>query len=240
MSRRAILVAALAVLFGGPLVAAPVPVAPKADDSVSAPAVRLLQERKVQKELKMSADQRIVVLDGIADLEEEFQKKIEELSRQPKAPEDAFDRLDKELKTKTEKLLGDTATKGLSAAQRKRLGQLDLRIRGVAAFGDEKVVRALQLTDKQKKTAADLAERQKNSAAGYFDNPGNEDDAKRKADLFKARKDFLKQMEDALTADQKAAWALLLGDGPTGFAADDLWLKIEEDADLALPGLLGK
>lgn len=235
MLRRAIPLSLFAVMFTSALFAAPVPPAPKADDSASPSAVKLLQHRKVQKELKMTAEQRIVILDGLADLEEEYEKKIDVLSRQPNAPEDAFDKLEKEHKKGIDKLLGDSAAKSLTAPQRKRLGQLDWRIRGVTAFSDPKVEKLLQLTDAQKKKVADLAERQRGEADRYFDNLGNEDDAKRKADLFAFRKDIMKQMEDALTADQKTGWAALLGDAATGFAADDLWLRIEEDSDLTLP-----
>ncbi len=53
-----------------------------------------------------------------------------------------------------------------------------------------------------------------------------------------------KQREDALTADQKTGWTALLGDAVSGFAVDDLWLRIEEDLDLdqppAPPGIIGK
>ncbi len=240
MSRRAISLSAVAILFAIPLLAAPVPPSPKPDDSVSPSAIQLLQHRKVQKELKMTAEQRIGILDGLADLDEEYEKKLDALSRQPNAAEEQYDKLDKENRKAVDKLLGETAMKSLSAPQRKRLGQLDWRIRGVGAFADQKVEKLLQLTDAQKKKAAELVERQKGAANSYFDNLGNEDDAKRKTDLFASRKDFLKQMEDALTADQKTGWAALLGDAATGFAIDDLWLRIEEDADLLLPGAIGK
>ncbi len=240
MSRRAIPLSAIAVLFAVPLLAAPVPPAPKVDDSVSPAAVKLLQHRKVQKELKMTAEQRIVILDGVADLEEEYEKKLDQLSRQPNAAEEAYDKLDREHRKGIDKLLGESAAKSLNAPQRKRLGQLDWRIRGVGAFTDPKLEKLLQLTDAQKKKAADLVERQKGEVNTYFDNLGNEDDAKRKTDLFATRKGFLKQMEDLLTADQKTGWAAMLGDAAPGFATDDLWLRIEEDFDLALPGVIGK
>lgn len=188
----------------------------------------------MQKELKLTAEQRIVILDGLADLEEEYEKKLDAASRMPNVAEDAFDKLDKEHRKSIDKMLADTAVKSLNANQRKRLHQFDWRIRGVAAFTDPKVEKVLNLTDAQKKKATELAERLKSVADSYFDNLGNDDDAKRKADLFASRKDFLKQMEDTLTADQKTNWTALLGDAATGFVIDDLWLKIEEDADLGL------
>ena len=238
MFRRAIPM--VAVLFGAPLLAAPVPPAPRADDALAPSAVRLLQHRKVQKELKMTAEQRLAILDGLADLGEEHDKKVEAVAQMQNTPDDAFDKLDKEHKKGVDKLLGDAAAKSLGAPQRKRLQQLDWQVRGVAAFADPVVEKTLRLTDAQKKKAAELVGRQKSVADDFLDgggpipgggNGGGDDDAKRKTELFAKRKEFLKQMEDALTADQKAGWTTLLGTAPTGIAIDDLWLKIEEDAE---------
>lgn len=230
MSRCAIRVSVVAVLLAAPLCAAPVP-PPPADAAVARSAAQLLRHRKVQKELKMTAEQRLAVLDGLADFEEEYEKKINDVSQMANVPDDTFEKLDAAHRKGIHKLLGDVAAKSLSAAQRKRLRQLDWRIRGAAAFTDPQVQKLLQLTDAQKKKATELTERQQNAADNYFENRGNEDDASRKAELLAARKDFLKQMETALTADQKAGWVALAGDAPAGFAADDLWLKIEESAD---------
>lgn len=237
MSRRAIPLSVVAVLFACPLFAAPVPPAPKQDDSVSPSAVKLLQHRKVQKELKMTAEQRIVIFDGLADLEEDYEKKITELSRMPNAAEEQYDKLEKDHRKAIDKLLGDSATKSLNANQRKRLHQLDWRLRGVAAFADPKVEKLLQLTEAQKKKSAEFVERQNGAVDSYIDGNGNDDEAKRRADLFAARAEFLKQMEATLTADQKTAWTALLGEAPTGFAVDDLWLKIEEETDQLVPGI---
>ena len=238
MSRRAILLLA-ALLAAGPLAAAPVPAAPKADDSVGASAAKLLVHRKVQKELKLTAEQRLALLDALADLEEDYEKKLNDLARMENAPDDAYDKLDKERQKASDKLLADTA-KALPAAQRARLRQLDWRLRGATAFADPQVEKLLQLTDAQKKTAADVATRMKAEVDRYLDGLGADDDAKRKAELLDFRKARLKEMEGALTADQKAAWGKLLGDPVAGFAVDELWLKIEEEADAALPPGGGK
>jgi len=220
--------------------AAPVPPAPKADDSLSPSAVKLLQNRKIQKELKMTAEQRVTIFDGIADIDEAYEKKLDVLSRKPNANEEEYDKLDKERQKATDKLLADTA-KNLTAPQRGRLQQFDWRLRGAVAFTDPRVEKKLQLTDAQKKKAAEIAERMKGELSRYLDGLGDEnDEAKRKAELFDSRKARLKEMEDALTADQKTAWTTMLGTAPTGFVVDDLWLKIEEDADLMLPPGIGK
>lgn len=229
MSRSALLMLSAVLALAPAVGAAPVPAGPKVDDTPAVSAVELLEHRKVQKELKMTAEQRIALVDGLADLDEEHEKKLDALVVPPNGGDEQFEKLDREHRKGIEKLLTDAATKSLTAAQRKRLQQLDWHVRGVAAFTDPRVAKLLQLTEAQQKKAAELAERQKGAADRYFDDPLNEDEAKRKTDLLASRKDFHKQMEDALTAEQKTAWKALLGAAPTSFAAADLWLKIEED-----------
>jgi hypothetical protein len=230
MSRRAIPLLAT-VLLSVPAWTAPVPSKPKPDDTVSPAAAKLLQHRKVQKELKLTAEQRIVILDGLADIDEEFEKKTNELARQPNPPDEAYDKLEQERDKAIEKVLTDSATKSLSAGQRGRLRQLDWRVRGAAAFTDPRVEKKLQLTEAQKKKAADIVERVNSELNRYLENADDENSNQHKADLFSFRKDRLKEMVETLTADQKAAWTELLGEAPTGFEVEDLWLKIEQDAN---------
>ena len=52
------------------------------------------------------------------------------------------------------------------------------------------------------------------SCSGIIEGDGDEDEATRKDALFEFRKARLKEMEDALTADQKTAWTTMLGDCP--------------------------
>jgi hypothetical protein len=226
------------LFVAGSLSAAPVPKQPPPDDSVSPSAVRLLEHRKIQKELKMTAEQRIVIYDGLADIEEDYEKKIDQLVQNPNIPDEAFEKLDKDREKAIEKLLNDTATKGLTAAQRTRLRQLDCRLRGAVAFTDPQVEKKLQLTEEQKKKATEIAERMNGEVDRYFENLGNEDIAKQKANMFAFRKERLAEMEKLLTADQKMAWKNLLGEAPTGFDVDELWLRIEEGIDfLPIPGI---
>lgn len=247
MSRRAIprlLVLALGLLslwaFPHRMVwndgnAAPVPATPKADDSVSESATKLLQHRKVQKELKMSAEQRLAILDGLADIDDEYLDKLGALSNMPNANDTDYDKLDKDRQKRVDQLLADATAKSLSAAQRVRLQQLDWRLRGPTAFADPRVEKKLQLTDAQKKRVAEAAERMKGELDRYFDGgDGDETAEQRKAKLFDFRKSRLNELEGALTADQKATWSTLLGPAPTAFAVEELWLKIEDELSLTI------
>ena len=52
------------LIVAGAAYAAPVPALPKnADDDASLTAVKLLKNRKIQKELKLNAEQRIAIVD---------------------------------------------------------------------------------------------------------------------------------------------------------------------------------
>jgi hypothetical protein len=227
MSRFTILLLAV-FLCATLLPAAPVPKAPKADDPLPSSALRLLWERQVQKELKMSAEQRIVFLDGLADLQEAYVKKLDDLENMPNPPDDAFGKFEREHRDGVMKLLSDVV-KDMTDAQRSRLRQLDWRLRGAAAFTDPRVEKSLQLTDAQKRTASEQAERLTKELSRYFSGQIDGDVTKARGDLLALRKETLKQMDAALTAEQKTAWTAMLGDEPTGFKADELWLRLESE-----------
>lgn len=231
MPRRAI-PALVLVLAAGQLVAAPVPPQPKPDDSVPDSAVRLVERRKIQKELKMTGDQRIAIVDGLADVEEAFEKKFNELGNNPNATDEMYTALDRAQRKAIDDVLANAVAKGLTAAQRGRLRQLDWRVRGAEAFADPAVAKKLQLTDAQKKKAADAAEHIRAEVNRYLQGEGNDDETKRRASLFAVRKERLKELEGALTDDQKTAWGTLLGPAPAGFDVDELWLRVEEDKEL--------
>jgi hypothetical protein len=232
MSRSAILLAGLLLLTSSAH-AAPVPKGPKApDEPVPTAAAKLLKYRKVQKELKMSAEQRINLYDALEDIEEEFEKRLLALDKLPNAPDQAYDKLDKDRLASVEKLVKTTADKELNAAQRARLRQIDRQVRGPGAFAEPAVQKALQLTDDQKKAAAELAERAAAQAERYLDELGGDDEDKVKADAIAFRKDSAKQFAAALTADQRDLWKSLLGEPVKGFDADELWLRVVEDEDL--------
>jgi hypothetical protein len=231
MSRTAILFTT-AFLLAAPALAAPVPKGPKAEDeAVPFSVAKLLKHRKVQKELKMSAEQRITLVDAMEDLEEEYQKQVTKLDKMPNAPDEAYDKLDTERQKSTEKLYTSTADKSLTAAQRSRLRQIDWQLRGPAAFADAKVQKALQLSDAEKKAAAELAERLKDHAERYLDIAGDDGEAKVREEISTFRKDATKKFLDGLTEDQRMTWKAMIGEQVKGFDVEEMWYKIVDDEE---------
>jgi hypothetical protein len=240
MSRTAILVAT-AVFLAAPVIAAPVPMGPKAEDEpVPYTVAKLLKHRKIQKELKMSADQRITLLDAREDIEEENQRQVDKLDKMQDATEEAYDKLEAERQKSIEKLYTSTADKSLTPTQRTRLRQIDWQLRGPAAFADPKVQKVLQLSDADKKAAAELAEQLKDHAERYLDIAGDDGEEKVRKEISTFRKDATKKFLDGLTADQRATWAAMIGEPVKIFDVEEMWFKIVDDEEQEHINKVGK
>lgn len=220
--------------------AAPVPPPPSGPDEVSPAAAKLLKLRRVQKELKLTPEQRVVIIDALGDIDENYEKKFNDLLRKPGFPNDQvgdqIEKLDQERQKATEKALTDAAAKTLTPLHRTRLRQIDWQVRGPAAFQDPLVVKALTLTDKQQEKVAALVELIEDKIDAYLDARGDPDEDKKKKDLLAARDQALKDIAAALTADQRAIWKGMLGDPVTGFDVIEQWLALVEEGDLLPPG----
>ena len=230
---RTLLFAASALVIASVAPAAPVPVGPKADDTVPHATAKLLKYRKVQKEIKMTADQRIALYDAVEDAAEDYETRLRALDKMPNAPEEAYEKLEKDLLKQVEKVLTATAEKALPPAARARLRQVAWRVNGPAAFADPHVQKALQLTDDEKKAAAALAEQADAKADLYLTHLGGDDEDRVKAEVIAFRGEAVKKFVALLTAEQRDAWKALLGDPVKTFDADELWLRlVEDDAEL--------
>ena len=171
-------------------------------------SLTLLENKDVQKDLKLSADQ-------VA--------KIDELAKKQKDMRDA-----KDFKGMVEfaKSSKKTIDELLSADQAKRVKQLQLQQRGAGAFGDEKVASELNLTDEQKSKLKDIsksyAEKRAEAFKGFKDN--REQATKKLAEINKA---MLDDAVAVLNAEQQTKWRAMLGEpfagtlppafGPGGF-----------------------
>ena len=223
------------VILAVPALAAPVPMQKVAEDETPRSAVKLLKHRKVQKELKLSAEQRIAIVDGLADIEEAIDKKRMSLIKLPNPNPDIFQKLEKEHQAASEKLLKTTVAKVLTPAQRTRLRQIDRHIRGPEAFTDPSTEKTLSLTDAQKQTIEKAAKRLEERTDSYIAKLGNDDSDNAKEELLKLRKELEKSLVAALTADQSEIWKSMLGEPVTGFDPIELWFAVLEEDDTPLP-----
>lgn len=174
----------------------------------------------------MTAEQRIILIDRIADIEEEYDKKLADLFQIPDFPLELFEKVLHEHQTTLERVYTDSV-QSLTAAQRQRLRQIDWHLRGAAALTDPLVQEKLQFTAAQKKNAEEIAEHIRGDFKRYVDRREIERTSA-KVDLFAVRKDRLKAAERWLTDEQRAAWKKLLGPPPTAFNVDEMWLFIQE------------
>ncbi|MCS6866063.1 MAG: hypothetical protein RMJ56_08505 [Gemmataceae bacterium] len=228
---RAILGIVMACCVGRFAEAAPVPPPPKDDDSIPRVTAKLLQHRKIQIELKMTPEQRITFIDRLADIEEEYKKKLMEALQTPNPQPEHYEKVLQEQRAALDKVHTD-CVQSLSATQRQRLRQIDWHLRGAAAFADPFVQEKLQFTAEQKKKSEEIVEHIRNDLQRYFEGPhGIAGLYCPKLDLLSLRKDRLKEMERLLSDEQKAAWKRLLGPAPTTFDVDEMWLYLEELAD---------
>lgn len=210
--------------------AAPVPeVKKQATPDLTPSALQLLNHRKVQKELKCTAEQRVALIDHFADQAEanagpvgggviRVAPNVQQIEAQMKEQQEAEVKQTKEM-----------AEKILKPAQLARLSEIDLQVRGAEAFTDSKVADALNLTDDQKKSIGEMIEEMKNPNRGapvaappvagggpgggvvvWSVNLGLGVDPK-------ARKAACEKAEEVLTKEQKAAWKKMTGEAVSGF-----------------------
>ena len=225
------------LIVAGVACAAPVPVLPKnADDDASPTALKLLKNRKIQKELKLNAEQRIAIVDGLADIDETIDKKRTALLKEPNATPDRFEKLEKDHLDANVKLLKATAAKTLTPSQRSRLKQITRQIHGPESFKDLALQRLLAFTDAQKKAVATFEKQLEEKITSYLSLLGNDDSDNRKEELLKFREESLKSLVAGLAMDQREVWKSLLGEPVKGFDAVELWFALlEEDDDKPVP-----
>src|SRR5262245_3299319 len=170
-------------------------------------ALMILQSEDVQKELKLTDEQK----GKVAEVAKTYRGKIMELINLPegeravKANELAKAAADDAKKFKTEVLKPDQA---------RRLRQIELQTGGLAALGaDEDLQKELKLSDEQKiKLKALFEEQQKELqelAAGAFGNPKAAKETQEK--IATLRKENLEKAVALLNDEQKKAWTEMQG-----------------------------
>ena len=211
--------------------AAPVPVAKSTDEPVAKSAAMLLQNRKIQKELKLTGDQRIAIVDGVADIDEAIEKRRAKLVLMPNPTADIFDKLDAEWHGQIEKFLISASGKLLSADARNRLKQMDRQIRGIEALSDPAVQKVLALTDPQKKALEKAVKDQEEKITTYLMHLGNDNADNAKEELLTFRKEQMKSLVAGFTEEQRVLWTSLLGEPVKGFDPIPMWFTLLETED---------
>ena len=164
----------------------------------------LLQNPAVQKELKLTEEQLQKARELAQGLIQKFGEELRGL-RELQAEERAkkFQELSKKISEETNKALKDI----LKPDQLKRLSQIVLQQRGMEAFADETVHKALKLTEDQLAKAKEVVGKAREEMRDLYQNP-----RENREKLQALRKSTLDKLHGLLTEDQKKAWKELTGE----------------------------
>jgi Spy/CpxP family protein refolding chaperone len=175
----------------------------------------VLSNKDLQAELKITDEQK-EKLKPIAEKASEAGKKNREVFKDAgmdkeklKAAGEEFAKLNAASTAETKKALEEV----LTSDQKKRLAQIDVQAKGMRAFADEKIVKELNITESQTSKIKGILEEYVNDTK---DIPRFERDKDKQAENTKKREKLRKaafaDIEDSLTADQKAKWKELTGE----------------------------
>jgi Spy/CpxP family protein refolding chaperone len=173
----------------------------------------LLNNKSVQEELKLTPDQ-VEKLSAPG-------KKLGEKMREINAGgfQNLTDEERQERRKKTEeasKAANDEALKlakdTLKEDQVKRLHQIELQVKGTAAFSDEAVQSALKLTDEQKQDIKKIQEESRKAMGELFQPGGGGNREENQKKMQTLRKETQEKIAGLLTADQKKAWKDMTGE----------------------------
>jgi hypothetical protein len=172
---------------------------------------RLLANKDVQDELKISDDQKADIKKATDTVSAKYKDDID------KARAD----MDRQKVGELRKAEAADQEKALAAVlkpeQMKRAKQLQVQLSGIAAFSMEDVESALKLTDKQKDDIKEEAKGLQDDIRDLFQSAGMDPD--KRADAQKKiqamRNESIGKIVDGLTADQKKTWQDLTGEKTT-------------------------
>ena len=166
----------------------------------------LLRSPDVQKELKLTDDQKTKLDDAIkkqTDKQQEQRAAMKDGSFDKDKMQAAF----KEMAEAADKTIKEI----LNADQQKRLKQITWQRAGVAAFDDKEVAEGLKLTEEQKDKIKGIVTEMADDAKEIRQNAGgNAEEIQTK--MTALGKENMEKAEKVLTADQKKSFTAMLGD----------------------------
>jgi Spy/CpxP family protein refolding chaperone len=182
--------------------------------------VRLFSDQRVQKELKLTAEQVKRIQDGLEKVQEKYREEISQVGGTPGAPAvpgGTGSGLDPEQFAALTKKVGEENQQVIAGVLKpehvKRLKQIELQFQGAYAMRSEEVVKALDLTDDQKRQIKTLVEDLDNDRIKNAETPVRDPAERQKIvqadqNLFK---EAVKKIPSLLTPDQRKTWEELTG-----------------------------
>jgi Spy/CpxP family protein refolding chaperone len=167
----------------------------------------LLNNKGVQKELKMTDDQTKKVTDAFKEVQDKHRDEFAGLQDlQGDERREKMQEIMKKVNEEQTKVISEV----LSADQVKRLNQIELQNSGPRAFTQEKVQKDLKLTDDQKDKIKTIADDLNQEMQGLRGGGGDfQENMKKMASM---RKEAVEKITAVLTDDQKKAWKELTGE----------------------------
>lgn len=161
----------------------------------------LLGNESVQKELKFTDDQKTKA----KEFSDEQRAKMREAFGGGQPDREKMQELMKESNEKAEKFVKDN----LKPDQQKRITQIHYQTMGLAAFANEDVQKALNLTGEQKEKVKTLADDLRKDMQELRQGGFNQEMFQKMRTI---NKEYMTKAVDSLTADQKAKWKELTGE----------------------------
>jgi hypothetical protein len=175
--------------------------------------VTLVQDKEVQKELKLDPEQILKVEAVFTQVRQDVRQQIEDAEKPDQAaPDDREKRVERREKIMTA-VMGE-ATKRvaqiLTPEQIKRVNQILLQRQGAQAFSDPNVQELLHLSADQKAKLKALAEESIQEVRNDFRTPqGDMEEMRKKA--MRRRQEAMEKALAVLSADQREGWNDLKG-----------------------------
>ncbi len=182
----------------------------------------VLTNQDLQEELKVTDDQKSKLKDVTAK-QTELMKKMADLRGGGQPDREKVQELTKEMTTLAEEVKKTTDTV-LTADQKKRFKQIEIQAMGARAFANADVVKALTITDDEKKVLKDIADaytKERSDLAKELGvtlgggGGGARPDPEKMAEFTKKSKPLadaaMEKSVKALTAEQQKQWTEMIG-----------------------------
>jgi hypothetical protein len=167
----------------------------------------MLQNPDVQKELKISDEQKEKIQAASKKVNDKYADDRAKLRDAPQ--EERFEKM-RELNQKVSADLDKELADILKPEQIKRYKQLQVQQRGLQAFNDPEVQKALKLTDDQKDKLKTIGEDARKEMAGLREEfQSNREGAMKKMTMI--RKESMDKAISVLSDEQKTAWKDMTG-----------------------------